>query len=162
MDRLKNRVMANFGIYTAISDTTGDSEPTTKTKYGDLLYTVTSSALLPEENVNLAYAIAPTIAAYSKVLRRRCQAVCKSLPYLELGDNVYLTYEEPTALKSWTWGDGSVSWGDPTIEFYTDAIKTQRISFNHTTMRIEGMEFDWWGGNPDTGWQMILDLVENP
>ena len=155
-DRVKNRIVANFGIYTVTADTTGDAEPTSKTKYGDQEYNVPSSALLPADNVNIAYAIAPTILAYSKNPRKRCQAVCKSLPYLELGDNVTLTFEEPTAFRSWKWGDRDVHYGDPDIEYYDEATKTARISFNNTSMRIEGMELEWWDR-----WEETLDLVKN-
>lgn len=161
VDRVKNRVIANFGIYTAVADTTGDIEPTSKTKYGDRDYTVPSSSLLPPQNVNIAYAIAPTILAYTKDPRRRCQAVCKSLPYLELGDIAKLYFNEPTAFRIWKWGDTDVSWDDPTLEYYGgDVDIAARVSFWGVEMRIEGIEFDYWGASPETGWQMILDLTE--
>jgi len=160
IDRIKNRVVANFGIYSVAADTTGDPEPNSKTKYGDKEYRVSSTSLLPADNVNIAYAIAPTILAYTKQARKRCQAVCKSLPQLELGDLVFLYYEEPTAFKSWKWGDTCVSYGDTDLVYHDELYKSNRLAFFDVKMRIEGIEFDWWGGSPDTGWKTILDLVE--
>ena len=155
IDRVFNKVVASFGIYTVTADTTGDSEPSSQTKYGTIEYDVPSSPLLPADNVNIAYAIAPTILAYSKAPRRRCQAVCKALPYLELGDKVTLWYEEPTALRPWRWGQTDAQWGQTDIEYYSDAYKGTRLAFWGTEMRIEGMELEYWNN-----WFITVDLVE--
>lgn len=160
VDRVYNRVTAQFGIYTSISDASADSEPNSITKYGTRAYSIASSSLLPAANVNMAYSVAPTIATYTKNPRRQCQAVCRCLPYLELGDKVTLYFKEPTALRQWHWGDTDVSYGDIALEYHTEAIVAQRLAFWGTEMRIEGIEFDWWASSPESGWNMTLDLVE--
>jgi len=154
-DRLSNYVEAVYGDYTKISDDSANTPGIYGLNGRKIKYKVQSSSLLPEENVYLAEAIAPTILAYVKVKRRRCQAETIFLPHLELADTVRLSYEEPTALKPWKWGDTHVKWGDPDIEYWNDTTKALRISFWKTVMRIEGIELEWW-----KRWATIFDLVE--
>lgn len=155
VDRVYNYVTATTGTYTNVSSAEGDTSPNSIDKYEQQIYNVPGDALLPNENVNLAYAMTPTILAYTKLPRRRCQAVTMFIPFLELGDKVTLTFEEPTAFRSWHWGDTNVVYGQGDIEYYEDADKTARIEFNGTAMRVEGIELDWWRNK-----QCTFDLVE--
>jgi len=154
VERVKNRVVAEFGIYRKVSDASADAEPNSIRKYGTREYPVSSSSLLPAENVNIAYAIAPTILAYTKTPRRRCTVDAMFLPQLELGDKATLYFNEPTALRRWLWGDTDVVWGQPDLEYYDEDILANRYNFWGTTMRIEGGEL-----NPDN-FISSFDLVE--
>jgi hypothetical protein len=155
VDRIYNQVEAKFGTYVKVADATADAEPNSITKYGKRKYTISSDSLLPSTNANLAYAIAPTVLAYTKNPRRRCQCVTLSLPFLELGDKVTLYYNEPTAFRQWKWGDTDVVWGQSDIEYYDDATVPLRVAFWAVVMRIEGMELEWFNK-----WESTFDLVE--
>lgn len=154
-DRVYNLITATCGDYTNASSAASDAHPNSVDKYDTQKYDVPTDSLLPAENVNLAYAITPTILAYTKTARKRCQAVASILPQLELGDKVTLTWEEPTAFRSWTWGDNRVLYGDANICYYDEAYKATRVEFSGMEMRVEGIEFDWWNNK-----FCLLDLVE--
>jgi hypothetical protein len=155
-ERVYNYVEAQFGTYRKVSDASADTEPSSITKYGKRKYSIASDSLLPATNANLAYAIAPTILAYTKNPRRRCQAITRSLPYLDLGDKVTLYYNEPTALRQWLWGDTDVAWGQSDLEFYDSTVPGQRLAFWGVVMRIEGIELEWF-----KKWESTFDLVED-
>jgi hypothetical protein len=71
VSRLKTRVVVGYGGYTKIvdSDTQQEPHPTNKDKYGQRTYEISGSQLLPADNVDLAYAVAPTI--YSELSKLR-------------------------------------------------------------------------------------------
>ena len=154
VDRIYNRVVADFGIYEKVSDATGDTEPNSVTKYGTREYNVGSSNLLPAENVNMAYAVAPTILAYTKTPRRRCTIETQFILHLELGDVVTVYYDEPTALRRWKWGDKDVVYGQAELEYYNDDTLDERYNLWGVAMRVEGIELDF------QNWQTNFDLVE--
>ena len=142
VSRVYNLVTAEFGDYRVDSNASSDAEPNSVTKYGTRIYSISSNQLLPNENANIAYAIAPTILAYTKNPRKRCQIETQFLPQLELGDKITLFYEEPSALKLWHWGDISVNWGDPDIEYFNAATIENRYNFWNAIMRIEGIRLN--------------------
>jgi len=154
VERIKNKVVANFGDYQKISDASGDAHPNSIDSYGTREYAVPSTSLLPNVNVNIAFAIAPTILAYTKLPRRRVRAVCQFLPQMELGDKITLYYREDTAMRQWSWGDMDVYYGQANIEYHTEADLLARLNYWGVEMRVEGIE------NDDKKWQTILNLVE--
>lgn len=154
IDRVYNRVKADFGIYQEVSDASGDAEPNSITKYGTREYAVTASNLLPAANVNLAYAVAPTILNYTKTPRRRCTVETKLLLWPEIGDKVTVYLREDGALRQWRYGDRDVVWGQVDLEYYNAANLTDRLSLWGGIFRIEGITFDF------INWATSFDLVE--
>jgi len=142
VERVKNRVVAEFGIYRVVADASADAHPNSIDKYEMREYPVSSSTLLPAQNVNIAYAIAPTILTYTKTPRKRCTVSAMFLPHLELGDKATLYFNEPTALLRWLWGDTDVAYGEANLEYYDEIILANRYNFWGVTMRIEGIELD--------------------
>lgn len=154
IDRVYNRVVAEFGIYKKVADASTDTEPNSITKYGTREYPVSTSNLLPADNVNLAYAVAPTILAYTKTPRRRCTIETQFILHLELGDKVTVYYDEPQALRQWKWGDTDVVYGQGDLEYYDSAALSSRLNLWGVVMRVEGVEFDF------QNWTTSFDLVE--
>ena len=154
VDRVKNRIVAEFGIYRVIADASADAAPNSMTKYDTREYPVSASNLLPAENVNLAYAVAPTILAYTKNPRRRCTIETKFILHLELGDKVTVYYDEPTALRQWHYDDTDVAYDQPDLEYYEDEDVPLRLNLWGVVMRVEGVEFDF------QNWTTSFDLVE--
>jgi len=142
IDRVYNYITATFGDYTTTSDASSDSEPNSITKYGIREYSISSSQLLPSENANIAYAIAPTILSYTKKPRKRCQIETQFLPQLELGDKVKLFFEEPSVFRLWRWGDTDVVYGQSDIEYYNEDTLKSRYNFWNIDMRIEGIRLN--------------------
>ena len=140
--RIYNHVRAEFGNYKVDADASADADPNSITKYGTRHYSVQSSQLLPNENANIAYAIAPTILAYTKTPRKRCNIETQFLPQLELGDKITLFYDEPIALRQWRWGDKDVVYGQANIEYYNNEILKNRYNLWDIDMRIEGIRLN--------------------
>jgi len=134
--------VAEFGIYRVVADASADAQPNSIDKYGTREYPVSASNLLPAQNVNIAYAIAPTILNYTKTPRKRCTVDAMFLPQLELGDKVTLYFNEPTALYRWLYGDTDMPYGRADLEYYDEDILKNRYNFYGTVMRIEGVEFN--------------------
>jgi len=90
IDRLVTRVVVNYGGFNKIvdSDTEGETAPTNKDKYGNREKLIDSSQLLPADNVDLAYAIAPTVYAELSTLRLTLSIDVLIDLELELGDYV--------------------------------------------------------------------------
>lgn len=95
MSRLKTRVVVGYGEYTEVvdSDTQQEPHPTNKEKYGERIYEISGSQLLPADNVDLAYAVAPTI--YSELSKLRLTLSIKTVLdlELELGDYVRIVHK---------------------------------------------------------------------
>lgn len=155
LDRIYNRVNVDYGDYTKTvdSDTEAEAQPNSLKKYGLKEYTISSSQLLPAAHVNIAVAVAPTVYAFTKDLRRRATVTTKFFVQYELGDR--LTVNIPDNLfKLWKWGDTSVAFGDKDIVYYNVAFLGQVFSLYGVDMRIEGIEFDL------ENWTVKYDLVE--
>jgi hypothetical protein len=95
ISRLKTCVVVGYGGYTKIvdSDTQQEPHPTNKEKYGQRTYEILGSQLLPADNVDLAYAVAPTI--YSE-LSKLCLTLSIKIVLdleLELGDYVSIVHK---------------------------------------------------------------------
>jgi hypothetical protein len=95
VSRLKTRVIVGYGGYTKVvdSDTQKEAHPTNKDKYGQRTYEISGSQLLPADNVDLAYAVAPTI--YSELSKLRLTLSIKIVLdlELELGDYVSIVHK---------------------------------------------------------------------
>jgi hypothetical protein len=95
VSRLKTRIVVGYGGYTKIvdSDTQQEPPPTNKDKYGERIYEISGSQLLPADNVDLAYAVAPTI--YSELSKLRLTLSIKTVLdlELELGDYVRIVHK---------------------------------------------------------------------
>jgi len=154
IERVYNRVIAEFGLYRKLSDASGDTKPNSIDKYGERQYSISSSSLLPAENVDLAYAVAPTILNYTKNPRLRCQVESMFFPHLELGDKVTVYFDEPTALRRWKWGDTDVVYTQADLEYYDDDVLKNRYNLWNKDFRIEGISL-----NTET-FMTTLDLVE--
>ncbi|MDR2426204.1 MAG: hypothetical protein LBD46_03370 [Endomicrobium sp.] len=92
--RLKTRVVVTYGNYIKVidSDQQNEPHPTNKEKYGERTYEISGSQLLPADNVDLAYAIAPTIYAELSKLRLRLTIDIIIDLELELGDYVRMLH----------------------------------------------------------------------
>ena len=92
--KMYNRVAVNFGPYSRVIDCKilGDARPDLIDSYGVRTLDISSAALLPAQNANLARALAPGIYQQACRLKKRAAAVVKFLPYLELGDVVNISY----------------------------------------------------------------------
>ena len=154
IDRVYNRVVAEFGIYRKVSDASSDEHPNSIDKYGDRQYSISSSSLLPADNVNLAYAVAPTILNYTKEPKIRCKVESMFLPHLELGDKVKVFFDEPLVLRRWKWGDTDVVYGQPDLEYYDDEDLENRYNMWDKDFRIEGITLS------PNDYMTTLDLVE--
>jgi hypothetical protein len=88
--RLKTRIVVSYGGYTKVvdSDEMNEQHPTNKDKYGERVYEISGSQLLPADNVDLAYAIAPTIYEELSKLRLTLSIDIIIDLELELGDYV--------------------------------------------------------------------------
>jgi len=141
IERVYNIVTASIGNYTETSSAEDDSVPNSVTKYGKRCYDI-SSSLMITDNMNISLGIAPTILAYTKTPRKRCDIETQFLPQLELGDKITLFYEEPTALRLWKWGDTDVVYGQADIEYYNNEVLQNRYNFWDIDMRIEGIRLN--------------------
>ncbi|MFA6584297.1 MAG: hypothetical protein WCS77_08370, partial [Elusimicrobiaceae bacterium] len=155
IERVYNHVTVEFGGYTCVANPAamGDASPNSIEKYGLKKYSISSGNFLPAENVDLAYAIAPTVYAYSKTPRAAITLKCRFLLYPELGDVVSLTVNNDDVLRLWRWGD-PVKYGQDNLAYWTEDIAKARLMFYKKTMRIEGIEFDL------ENWTISLALTE--
>lgn len=157
-ERVYNSIDVSFGIYNKHIDsvTNGDAQPNSIDIFGTKSFSFSSANLLPAENVDLAYAIAPTIYNYTAPARRRILLASKFALALELGDAVTLNVEEPDVIRLWRWGDGDVQYGQNNIVYYSDidSVVPNMLSLYGVTARVEGVEFDIMS------WKTTFDLVE--
>jgi len=156
VDRVYNSVKVSFGGYEKICDSVSEAEtpPTSVDKYGTKELEISSSNFLPAANVDLAYAIAPTVYDYTAEPRRRAAVVAKYNMTLELGDKVSVKFEEPDVWRAWLWGDPDIIYGMSDVVYYDEDYAYGKLSLFGLDMRIEGVEFDL------EAWTTTYDLVE--
>ncbi|MDR1684740.1 MAG: hypothetical protein LBR90_04725, partial [Elusimicrobiota bacterium] len=94
-DKLYNRVSVNFGQYSRAADAFSEQEPRPNLidRFGLKELTLTSGALLPPQNANLARAVAPPLYRQVSAVKKRASALVRFLPYIELGDIAQVTYK---------------------------------------------------------------------
>lgn len=156
ISRTYNKVSVLFGEYryTVDSLTQNEASPTSVDKYGVRRYDISSGNLLPDESVDLAYAIAPTVWQYTHTPKKRATIATKYILHLELGDIVNVRISEKDIFKFWSWGDCDVLYGAGGYFYYNDNYLNEIFGLYDTDMRVEGIEFDI------SDWSTTFDLVE--
>jgi hypothetical protein len=101
LDRLKTQVAVTYGEFNKIvnCNTQNEPEPTNKQKYGERLFELSGSQLLPADNVDLTYAVAITIYAELSKLRLGLSVTTKIDLELELSDYVRILHNNNLWLK---------------------------------------------------------------
>ncbi|MDD2773389.1 MAG: hypothetical protein PHP45_06805 [Elusimicrobiales bacterium] len=153
-NRVYNRVNVNYGDYNVVvdSNTQGEAQPNSIDRQGVRSYDISSGNFLPAENVDLAYAIAPTVYTYVSGQRRRVRVKTRYYIHHEIGDIIQMKLSKGCFLKLWKWGDG-VCYGDSIVYWNDDYIK-DRLPLYLSIFRIEGVEPD-----PENKFT-IFDLTE--
>jgi hypothetical protein len=153
MSRLKTRIVVGYGGYTKIvdSDTQQEPHPTNKDKYGERVYEISGSQILPADNVDLAYAVAPTI--YSELSKLRLTLSIKTVLdlELELGDYVRILHNNSLftdkMFADFTDDDKSSDDGKPKCEGSSSAFYMKckvvgiRTDFNKRTTLLDLIDY---------------------
>jgi len=148
-ERLYNRVTVAFGEYTRTADprTLGEARPDSIDLFGVKELSVASGGLLPAESVDIAWAIAPTVYAYTGKARRQATVKTRFAVHLELGDRVTAVFSD--IFRLWAWGEAGSAYGDANRRYYSEAPDGAVM-----LMRVEGIEYDL------ENWTTTFDLVE--
>jgi len=155
-DRVYSRVKVRYGNYERTADSLTENEPppTALDRHGARVCSLDGGSLLPAGNVDVAWAAAPTIWAYTSKARRRFTVSCRFLGHLELGDVVNLTLENQQACPLWKWGGRDAVYGGAGLRWYDGAFAAARLWAFGTPCRVEGLEHDL------ENWRTALDLTE--
>ena len=91
-DRVYNSIMANFGKFYKLADssTENEPEPSSITKFGTRVLSVGSSGMLFESDVDLATVMAKRYFNSYKTPKKRITLTARFMPELELSDVVHL------------------------------------------------------------------------
>lgn len=94
-----NAIDVEFGDYkyTADSDSMGEESPTSIERYGARRKSISSGQFLPASNVDLAYAIAPTVYNILHTKREKVRFTCRLFPELQLSQRIKINYERDNA-----------------------------------------------------------------
>jgi len=133
LDRLKTKVMINYGDYNKVIDcnTQEEEHPNNIDKYGTRIYKLNGGQLLPANNVDLTYAVAPTVYEELSKLRLNVRVEIKMNLELELGDYVKLYHNNVLlAKKSFT---DYTKWKE--LGVYARKFKVESISTNFNSKR---------------------------
>ena len=154
IERHYNRVKVTFGEYSNTVDarTRGESRPNSIDKYGVRELSISSGGLLPATSVDLAYAIAPTVYAYTSKLRLQARVKTRFALNLELGDRVTVEFDD--MFRLWLWG-GDARYGQSGLAYYSAEYLSSSGIDCSLGMRVEGIEYDL------DNWQTTFDLVES-
>lgn len=128
LDRLKTKVVITYGNYSKVIDcnTQGEEHPNNIDFYGTRIYELSGGQLLPPDNVDLAYAIAPTVYEELSKLRLNVKVEIRMNLDLELGDYVKLYHNNILlAKKSYT---EYTKWLE--LGVYAKKFKVEGISTN--------------------------------
>jgi hypothetical protein len=141
IDRLATRVVVNYGGFNKVvdSETQGEVPPTNKDKYGNREKLIDGSQLLPANNVDLAYAIAPTVYAELSKIRLTLSVDILIDLELELGDYVILKHNNNLLCKN-TFTDFT-KWRENSI--FTAKCKIVGIytDFNRKTTTLDLIDY---------------------
>ena len=141
IDRLTTRVVVNYGGFNKVvdSETQGEVPPTNKDKYGNREKLIDGSQLLPANNVDLAYAIAPTVYAELSKIRLTLSVDILIDLELELGDYVILKHNNNLLCKN-TFTDFT-KWRENSI--FTAKCKIVGIytDFNRKTTTLDLIDY---------------------
>jgi len=155
-DRVYNRVIVKFGDSARVADSASEGEPppTSIERFGLFVYEISGGNFLPAGNVDLAYAVAPTVWNYTAKARRRITVSSRFLHHLELGDVVSLSVPDNQVLRMWRWGDGNAAYDASGLRWYDDDFAAARLCSWKKLFRVEGIELNL------ESWQTIFNLTE--
>jgi len=120
--RVKNRINVEHGDFKRLMtcESEGDSEPTSKQKYGEQALEISDATIGVDEDLDIAYGLAYLYRTRYKDPKKSMRLVCKMLPQLELSDTVNVNFKVPKWL--WFWGQKDAYWGKPTIYWWDKNI----------------------------------------
>lgn len=89
-----NTIDVEFGEYkyTSDSNSMGEASPTSIERYGARRKSISSGNFLPAANVDLAYAIAPTVYNILSTKREKVRFTCRLYPELQLSQKIKINY----------------------------------------------------------------------
>lgn len=139
-DRLKTKITVGYGNYNKVvdSNTLGEEHPHNIDKYGTRIEEISAGQLLPADNVDLAYAIAPTMYAELSVLRTVLTMTTIIDLELELGDYVRIKHNNNLL----------------TDKNFTDYTKWQELGIYYMKCKVAGISTDF--NNKKT----VLNLID--
>lgn len=125
LNRLKTKVVITYGDYNKIIDcnTQNEIHPNNIDIYGTRIYELSGGQLLPPDNVDLTFAIAPTIYAELSKLRLRVEINIKMNLELELGDFIQVFHN-------------NVLWAK---KEFTDFTKWKKLGIYARKFKVEGI-----------------------
>lgn len=125
LDRLKTKVIITYGEYNKVidSNTQAEEHPNNIDIYGTRIYELQGGQLLPPDNVDLAYAIAPTAYEELSKLRLKVRLETKMNLELELGDFVKIYHNNILLAK----------------KDFTDYTKWQELGVYARRFKVEGI-----------------------
>lgn len=126
IDRLATRVVVGYGNFNKAVDANSEGEPHPNNidTYGLRLYKISGKQLLPANNVDLAFAVAPTVYKELSVLRLKVEIDIIFDIELELGDFVRVLHNNNLFARS----------------DFTDYIKYKNLGTFFMRCRIEGIK----------------------
>ena len=125
LDRLKTKVVITYGNYSKVIDcnTQEEEHPNNVDLYGTRIYELSGGQLLPPDNVDLTFAIAPTVYEELSKLRLNVKVDIKMNLELELGDYVKLYHNNILLAK----------------ESFTDYTKWLELGIYGRKFKVEGI-----------------------
>lgn len=126
LDRLATRVVIGYGNYNTVIEAT-EARPNNRDKFGLRIYEISGGQLLPADNIDLTFAVAPTVYAELSVLRLKVEVEIKLDFELELGDFVRVLHTNNLFSRP---------------EF-TDYTKWKELGTFFMRCRIEGIKSDF-------------------
>ena len=133
LDRLKTKIVIAYGNYSKVIDcnTQEEEHPNNIDMYGTRIYKLNGGQLLPADNVDLAYAVAPTIYEELSKLRLNATIEIRMDLELELGDYVKVYHNNVLlAKKSFT---DYTKWKE--LGVYARKFKVESISTNFNSKK---------------------------
>lgn len=126
LERLATRVVIGYGNYNTVIEST-EAHPNNMDKYGLRIYEMQGGQLLPADNIDLTFAVAPTIYSELSQLRLKVEVEMKLDFELELGDFVRIIHNNNLFSRP---------------EF-TDYTKWKELGTFFMRCRIEGIKSDF-------------------
>ena len=141
IDRIKTRVVVGYGDYNRIidSDTLNEPRPNNKDKFGVKIYEISGGQLLPEDNVDLAYAIAPTV--YEELSKERLSLSVDKVIDLELELGDYIRNLHNNNIFSNKNDSDYQKWKDIGTYFLKCKVVGIRTDFNKKTTSLDLLDY---------------------
>jgi len=162
IDRLKTRIVVTYGEFNKIidSDEMDEERPTNKDKYGERTYEISGSQLLPADNVDLAYAIAPTVYEELSKLRLRLSIDIVLDLQLELGDYVRILHNN----NLWTKKEFTdyTKWKETGTYYMKCKVVGIRTDFNKRITTLDLIDYTEKGDTPTPPKTEDFVYLKNP